>query len=474
MQSSRLSLSLCLAAALAGCGGGGGGGGGGNTGGTPTPTPVPTPTATTAGCSLSQRQDWAVGQLNEWYLFPDLMASVNKASYSNLSDYVDALVAPARAQNKDRYFTYVTSIAEEEALINSGAAAGFGFRLGYDTTNRRVFVIETFDNTPAVNQSIDRGDELTSVNGQSINSLMLSGGPQAVVNALGPDTAGTSRTLGIQDLGGGLRNVTLTKSNFSIDPVSSRYGVKVFGSGADAVGYVYLRTFIIASATQDLANAFQQFKTQGITKVIVDLRYNGGGLISVGLALSDLMAANKANQISGYMTFRSSKSGENETFRFEPPSQAISGMKIAFIGTGSSASASELVMNAFPPYLGNQVALVGSNTYGKPVGQIAEDLSACDDRLRIIAFKLENADHQGEYYNGLAATMPVTCRATDDISHQFGDANEAMIATAIGWLGGGSCTAITATAKSAQSDSQRGPLTPAQPNAAQYQIPGLF
>jgi len=199
-----------------------------------------------------------------------------------------------------------------------------------------------------------------------------------------------------------------------------------------------------------------------------------GGLISVGLALNDLMAADKANQVSAYMTFRSSKLSENETFRFEPPSQAIAGMKIAFIGTGSSASASELVMNSSPPYLGNQVALVGSNTYGKPVGQIAEDLTACDDRLRIIAFKLENADHEGEYYTGLAGTMPVTCKASDDISHQFGDPAETMIATSLSWLGGASCTAIAGGGQTTQGVSQRGLLQPERANAAQHEIPGLF
>lgn len=468
MKSSRLSLSLCLAAALSGCGGGGG---------TPTPTPTsatPTPTPTVAGCSLSQRQDWALAELNEWYLFPELIASVSKSSYSNLSDYVDALVAPARAQNKDRYFTYVTSIAEETALINSGATAGFGFRLGYDTAARRVFVIESFEGAPALGQSIDRGDEIVSINGQSVTSLMSSGGPQAVVSALGPDTPGTSRTLRIQDLGGPLRDVTLAKANYSIDPVSSRYGATVINGTSGKIGYLNLRTFIVSSASTALRNAFQTFKGQGITRVVVDLRYNGGGLLSVGNDLASLMAADRPNQVSSYITFRTSKASENETLRFTPPSQAITGMKIAFIGTGGSASASEMVMNAFPPYLGNQVAMVGSDTYGKPVGQIAEDLTACDDRLRVIAFKVENANHQGDYYDGLAATFPVTCQANDDIYHQLGDPAEEMLSRAVGWLDGGSCTPITASAKGPLGLPQRGPLTPAKPSAAQYQIPGLF
>ena len=54
------------------------------------------------------------------------------------------------------------------------------------------------------------------------------------------------------------------------------------------------------------------------------------------------------------------------------------------------------------------MALVGSNTYGKPVGQIALDRSQCDDRLRVVAFRTENASRQGDYYTGLASTVPAT------------------------------------------------------------------
>src|SRR3546814_7209054 len=119
-------LSFTLAFALVACGGGGAppptGGG--------TPTPTPTPSA----CSLSQRQQFVKAAVDEWYLFPELVDNtVNPASFTNLQSYIDALVAPARAQSKDRFFSFITSIAEENALINSGASAGFGIRLGLDT-----------------------------------------------------------------------------------------------------------------------------------------------------------------------------------------------------------------------------------------------------------------------------------------------------------------------------------------------------
>src|SRR3546814_10179158 len=54
------------------------------------------------------------------------------------------------------------------------------------------------------------------------------------------------------------------------------------------------------------------------------------------------------------------------------------------------------------PYLGTDMTLVGSNTYGKPVGQIALDKAECDDRMRVVAFATGNASGQGDYYDGLA------------------------------------------------------------------------
>lgn len=471
---SRLALALGCAAMLASCGGSSGGG---PIGGTPTPSPTPTPTPTTATCSLSARQDWALAQLNEWYLFPDLLATgVNKASYTDLQSYIDALVAPARAQSKDRYFTYITSIAEENAFFQNGSSAGFGFRLGYDTTARRVFVIETFEGTPALAQNIDRGAEITAIGTtagtlQSVNSLMATGGAQAVVDALGPTTVGTSRMLQVRDAGSSVvRTVTLSKTDYTLDPVSNRYGYKIINDGGRQVGYVNLRTFI-DTADADLREAYLAFRNAGVTDLVIDFRYNGGGLIDVAELMGDLMGRDKSGQVYDYVTFRPSKAAENSTYTFRPQPQSIQPTSIAFIGTGSTASASELVINSMQPYLPNtRMALVGENTYGKPVGQIALDRAACDDRFRVIALRLENANRQGDYYTGLASTVPNTCRASDDISRQLGDPGENMLAVALNFVSGRGCTAFTATTQATGRDI----LQPRRPNAVQANLPGSF
>ena len=184
--------------ALAACGGGGG-----NTGpiagGAPAPTPAPPPTSD--ACSVDNQISFADDVLNDWYLFPDLLDdTVNPANFTTVQSFLDARVAPARAQSRDVGFTFATSIADENALISSGSSAGFGIRLSFDQTNDRLFILEAFENAPAFQSGIDRGSEILAIgtdasNLQTVSDLLASGGTNAVFEALGPSDPGVTRVI---------------------------------------------------------------------------------------------------------------------------------------------------------------------------------------------------------------------------------------------------------------------------------------
>ncbi len=477
--SKATSALLVMALLLTGCGGSDSGGGGGGTVAAPTPTGT---TGTNTACTLRARQDWAAAQLREWYLFPEtLPASLDPAPYATVNDYVDALTASARAQGKDRYFTYVTSIAEEDSYYASGQTAGFGLRLKVDELAARAYVSEVFENAPAFAAGLDRGSEILAIGAteatmRTTADIVSGGGNNAFVDAVGPSTPGTSRTMRVRNPDGTERIVTLTKVNYDLAPVSSRYGARVIDDNGRKVGYINLRTFI-GTANAPLRQAFADFRAQGIDEVIVDLRYNGGGTLSTAQLFGNLLGGNRfPSDIFTQTIYRPEKAAEGGAYPFQPQPESISPRKIAFIGMQGTASASELLINAMVPYLHAQVALIGGNTYGKPVGQIGLDRSQCDDRLRVVAFRVANAVGRGDYYNGLASAMEGTCEAADDLNHPLGDRSETMVSTALDFLAGRSCKPISTALAANQVKSLPGAtlLISNHPTPIQRELPGVF
>lgn len=484
----RFSGSLAILALLSACGGGGGGGNDGGGGAppivAPPPTPPPPPPPSNA-CSLSARKDWALAKLNEWYLFPESMAAnLNPDSFATVQDYIDALVAPARAQNKDRYFTYVTSLAADNAYFTAGSSAGLGARLSIDEAARRLFISEAFEDAPALAAGIDRGTEILAIGTsatdlKTVDSIIAAEGSAGIYAALGPNTAGTARLLRVRDTNGTIRDVTVAKAEITVSAVSSRYGARILDDGGKKVGYLNLRTFI-DSADPQLRNAFAQFKAQGVNEMIVDFRYNAGGQLAIADLMSNLLLGQRTTaEVMNFRVHRPSKSSLNKAIYFAPQPQSIASMKIAFIATGAAGSASEVVMNSVIPYLGGKTALIGANTYGKPVGQGVFDLAQCDDRMRMIAFVTQNSEKQGDYFNGIASKFQVTCSAADDLARPLGDAQESMVKSALDFLAGRPCGSPIGggggvTAQSAGKASTRELIAPAAPDTVQRELPGFF
>ena len=445
-----------------------------------TPTPTPTPSST---CSLRSRQEWAAAQLREFYLFPEtLPATLDPAPYTSVSTYIDALTATARGQGRDRFFTYITSIAEENAFFNSGQTAAFGIRLQTDSVARRVFVADAYENAPAFAAGLDRGTEILAIGTsaadlRSVDAIIAAEGAAGISAAFGPSTVGVTRSVRITDASGN-RVVAMSKADFAIQPISPRFGSRIITEGGKRIGYVNLRTFI-STADPQLREAFAGFKAQGVTQIIVDFRYNGGGLVSIAELMGDLLGDNRlAFDVFSITAFRPEKSSNNSTKLFSRQAQSVAPIRIAFIGTAASASASELVINSFTPYLGTASGLIGANTFGKPVGQIARDQVACDDRLRVVAFATQNSARRGEYYNGLASEVAASCRADDALSSPMGDPAEASTRAALDFLAGKACTPISSDARGAAIGEtprdRRVLLVPDRPGVAQREVPGTF
>jgi hypothetical protein len=171
----------------------------------------------------------------------------------------------------------------------------------------------------------------------------------------------------------------------------------------------------------------------------------------------------------------SRKTSENRTRYFRPTAQSVAPVRVAFLTTGATASASEMNVNSMAPWV--EVAIVGEDTLGKPVGQYAYDLPGCEDRLRLVTFKTVNADGAGEYYDGLAGLVPFSCAATDTLDQPLGSSSEGMVAEGLHWLGTGTCTTPMTTGlalgKTARAEIEQRYPRPRHPSAAQWWLPGV-
>lgn len=475
-------IAMLCGALLLGCGGKGAGTGSGLAIGT-------------GSCSVTEQKQFVLNTAREWYLFPELLpASIDPSAYADVGSFLDALTATARSQNRDRFYSYVTSIQTEQALLSSGQSAGFGISLLVDGQASRVFVGQVFEGSAADDAGLARGAEILAV-GTSAATLqpvsVLLSTSNGLSDALGPSTAGTARTLRWRNVAGQEFTREIVKRNFNIVPVPPAQVHLLHRPGLTPVGHVTLRSFI-STADAQLRSAFQSFRSSGVRDVIVDLRYNAGGLVSTAELLLNLLAGDRQPQVSYATRFNASKAASEQTVRFQLQSETIATLRVAFVTTGQSASASELVANSLAPYA--QTVLVGTRTFGKPVGQFAFDIPACDFRLRLVTFRSVNARGDGDYYTGLpdaqfAASGGQSCAAADDLTRLPGDPREAMTATALSWIDNGVCPGAAigeagSAAIAGSSGSQKAAFWPAaapllplnreRPSDLQQLVPGAY
>src|SRR5512137_779586 len=268
-QSARHLAASALLVLLAGCGGGGGGnsgstsGGGGGGGG-----------GGTATCAESVRKQFVLDASREWYLFDTLLpATVDLGSFATAEALLDHLTATARAQGKDRYFSYLTTKSAENSLLGEGQFVGFGFRTRVDPVNRPM-ILDVYESSPASEAAMQRGDEIVAVDSGSgyipVSQLLANG--STITDALGPAQEGVRR--GLRLLRSGVtRDVSLVKRTVTIDPVPDGFGSQLLPlAGTPGVGYLHLRSYI-STADAQLGTAFATFRERGVRDFIVDLRY---------------------------------------------------------------------------------------------------------------------------------------------------------------------------------------------------------
>ncbi len=428
---------LAVTAALTACSGGG------NEGGF-----VSSPPPVSDACAVARQKQFVFDQMQLWYLWNDLLpATVDLTAYETAEDLLDFLTTfspdDGAGEPVDR-FSFLTTATSDQQFFGEGKFEGFGFSSRFVADNDWRLT-RVFADSPANRGGLARGQRFVALNGQSVADLEAGDGVFAFLDA----NATVEFTL--RPVGGALDGsndflATISKDIVTIDPLPQSRVIDA--SGGRKIGYIEFATFI-STASSAFESIFANFNAQGVTEVIIDMRYNGGGLVSTAELLGDYLggrvASNRVFSRTEYNADRNAEfNPEDLISRFMRLGNSMDLTDLVIVATENTASASELVINGLDPH--TRVTLVGDDTFGKPVGQVGLELSGCDILLRPTSFKTVNSLGEGDFFAGL----PVDCPAADDLDIPVGADNDPNLVAALTYLETGACPATSVSARAAK------------------------
>jgi C-terminal processing protease CtpA/Prc len=389
-------------------------------------------------CSTTGQNLFVRDVMTDLYLWYRQMPQVNPTSFASPEAYLEAV----RYRELDSSFSYIGARAAEEAFYSDSQYIGFGFSQYYNGADLRV--AQVFPESPASEAGLSRGDVFVEIDGRTIPTLAEAG---LLGSAFGPSQEGYEVEVVCRRAGGELVRVRMAKRVITI-PTVTLAQVYTLEDGR-RVGYVFFRNFVEPSV-EALNQAFAQLRAAEVNDLVLDLRYNGGGLVAVAKHLASLIGGTRTNgQLLAVYQHNDKNEFRNVDIRFEEKEQALQLDRLIVITTKSTASASELIINALRPFI--PVITIGEATYGKPVGMYG--ITFCDKVLYPVAFSLRNANNEGDYFGG----FPPTCVAPDDFEHQLGDVAEGSLAEAFRFAQTGECTPPPVEATTAQARRARLP-----------------
>lgn len=343
----------------------------------------------------------------------------------------------------------ITGKQAEVDLDGEGNDLGLGLAV---VNGSQVYIRFVEPGSPAALAGIKRGMRLVQVNGSNVT---------ATASVLNNILRASQVSLRLTDVAATL-NVNLSAKTYTASPVLA---VRTYTIAGKRIGYIALSRFsALENAAQDIETAFTALAAGNINNLIVDLRYNHGGYVSTAEHIANYIAPSNVNGSVMYAEHYNDLMQEGRapilatvplvdadgkpvytngrpatyadinytvawnTYRFAKIGNLPSLDKIAFIVSDQTASASELLINSFKPYV--EVKLFGTQTYGKPVGFFGIGIDAYT--VYMSQFRILNALGQGDYYSGI----PVDMAAIDDVTKDFGDPEEDGTSKAIAYLTG--------------------------------------
>jgi len=400
---------------------------------------------------------WLRSWTHDLYLWYSEVDYQNPELFDDKLDYFKVLktngLTPSGALRDKFHFSYDTEVWNQ--LSQSGVRTGYG--MSFVTVNsslpREVYIRFVEPDSPAFNVGVRRGSRIIEVDGADL----LNGNTQSDFDnfnaGLFPDNHGESHSFVMLHPGDSSNSsFNMTSASVVTSPVLT-HSVKPTATGK--VGYLVFKDHI-ATAEQQLIEVFTNFESEGLTDLVLDLRYNGGGYLAIASQLAYMITgsadtAGKTFELQGFndkhpninpvtdrtitaMPFFDESLGFSVAAGQALPSLGL--RKVYILTSSRTCSASESVINALRG-INVEVVLIGDTTCGKPYGFYPGD--NCGTTYFTIQFKGENDIGFGDYSDGFspanttgfAGELVTGCSALDDLSHELGDINEGLLATAL-------------------------------------------
>lgn len=370
-----------------------------------------------ADCSIAGQKQFVLDAMRDVYFWNTLLpANVNLATFAGPDELLAYLVS---FQPLDE-FSYINTAEADSQFFGAGQYLGFGFGIRFVAADD-MRITRVFDSSPAAPAGFARGQQILALDGRSIAEIEAAEGVDAVLSQ-------STVAFSLRNLDGSEFDVAITQDVVTIDPLPQW---RVIDTPGGPVGYMEFATFV-STADPVFDAIFSSFRQAGVTDLVLDMRYNGGGLISTTELLGNFLGGGvAAGQVFSRTLFNANNAGANRTALFQQLFNSLNLSRLVVIATESTASASELVINSLEPHV--EVTIVGDTTFGKPVGQVG--IEFCSKILRATAFETVNSLGEGGYFGGL----PADCAAPDDLSIAVGDDQDPNLVTALDYLANGAC-----------------------------------
>lgn len=329
-------------------------------------------------------------------------------------------IEPGFTDPVDRY-----SFAAKQAdwdNISSGVAQDFGLNVFFkEDGDLRVRFVEPL--SAAGQAGIRRGWRLTKINGST--DISFANANYIIDNIYNSN----SSTVTFLKPDGNSVDISLSAGTYNETPV---FLDSVYNAGAKKVGYLVFTSFLgdTTAVINRLQQVFSRFATAGVTDVVVDIRYNGGGYVTMSQKLANYLVKSSASgQTMMSQKFNDNYADLNETTKYVKAGP-LDISNLYFIVSENTASASELLVNNLKPYM--NVKLVGDTTYGKPVGFFP--IAVGDWYIFPVSFRSTNSTGEGNYFDGIAVDKVVA----DGLDKDFGDVTESRLASVLSYINTGS------------------------------------